>query len=114
DTLVVDDVLSIPTDVAGTTVGVAAGYATAPRLVQAGIGLRADLLWLQRSFDPAQGLEPQHLVTVTPGLDLWGGLRLRRFEVELAWRELIVAHALDDAVRSFGMHQVLLSTGYRF
>ncbi len=114
DALLVDDVLSIPTDVAGTTVGVGAGYATAPRLFQAGVGLRADLLWLQRSFDPAQGIDAQHLVTVTPGLDLWAGMHLRRFELELAWRELIVAQGLDDAVRSFSMHQLLLSAGYRF
>ena len=47
----------IPATLGTGSIGVGAGYATLPRLFQAGIGLRADTLVLGRAFDPTQGVD---------------------------------------------------------
>lgn len=104
----------IPATLGAGSVGVGAGYATLPRLFQAGIGLRADTLVLARAFDPTQGVPDQSLVTVAPGVDAWAGLHHRRFEAELQWRHLLVPTSLDDIGPVFTMHQAQVVMGYRF
>jgi len=113
-TLWVEGVSAVPTSLAATTLGVAAGYATLPRRFQVGTGLRADLLWMGRRFDPSQQIDDQRLVTVAPGVVGWAGLNMGRFQIELEWRQVLVLYALDDTATSFIMHQAILGAGVRF
>ena len=113
-TLDIAGTTTLDAGLAGAGLGAAAGYATPPRALQAGLGLRVDALWLGRSFDPAQGVPGQHLSTLAPGLDAWVGARHRRLEAELSWREHLVPVALDGEIPLFTLHQALLVAGYRF
>lgn len=112
--LAITDTSTVAAGLAGAGLGAAAGYATRPRTVQAGIGLRADALWLGRSFDQAQQVPAQRLSTLSPGMDAWVGVRHRRLEAELSWREHLVPVALEEDLPLFTMHQLLLAAGYRF
>lgn len=113
-TLAITEGSAVAAGLGGAGLGAAAGYATRPRALQAGLGLRVDAMWLGRSFDDAQQVPAQRLSTLAPGLDGWVGVRHRRLEAELSWREHLVPIALDEQAPLFTMHQLLLAAGYRF
>ena len=96
-----------------TTLGASAGFATRRRLVQAGGGLRVSGLYLMREF-PGQDLVNQDLLTLSPGLVSWVGLRPGRVEVDLEWRLQMFPYTLDDPDLTTSYSEGYLTFGYRF
>ena len=93
--------------------GIEGGWATRPAPFRAGIGLRLGGLYMQRTFDEAQNVEPDSLSALTPGWATWVGWWPRHFQVDLELRGLLVPYSLDT-VENFRMNEILLGVGYRF
>ena len=104
---------TVPVRVASTTFGVSAGFATRPRLVQAGAGLRVAGAWFQRSFDDP-GVPAQSLLTASPGVVLWGGVHPGRFEFDVEIRSHFLPYGFDENGRGERFGEGLLAVGYRF
>lgn len=112
--LVVDGLdWTVPARISMVTGGAGMGWATRPAPWRAGAGLHLDVVWIARDF-PDLGLERQELVTVAPGLLLFGGWYPGRFELEAQLRGSHLPYQLDDRERGMGLNSFLLLTGYRF
>ncbi|MEL6342529.1 MAG: caspase family protein [Myxococcota bacterium] len=102
-----------PVRINATTVGVAAGFATRRRFVQAGLGLRLAGIYLTRDF-PGQDVERQSLLTASPGLATWIGIRPGAWEIDLTAHSQVLPYALDNPDLRTGYTEGYLTIGYRF
>jgi hypothetical protein len=98
--------------VGSTSLGGAVGFATKPWLLRAGVGGRAEWVSFRRRFDDLD-VDPQAELSVAPGVALWAGLHLGRFQLDLSWAQLWYAGAFDDHVTP-SYAEPALSIGYRF
>lgn len=102
-----------PVRVSATTFGASAGFATRRRFVQAGIGMRLAGIYIAREF-PNQDVDRQALMTVSPGLNSWVGLRPGAWEIDLEWRLQSLPYALDNPDLRTAYNEGYLTIGYRF
>jgi hypothetical protein len=100
--------------VGSALLGVGAGWSTAPKFWQAGVGIRLDMLYIGRSFTADLTLPDQTLTALSPGVVHWIGWHPGKMEFDLEWRVMAVPIQFEDRERGFFMHQVLFAAGYRF
>ncbi len=85
------------------------GYQWEWRSLQAGAGLRAGVMTMERSF--ADDSAPnQTLFAPTGGGVAFGGFKARRFVAELEWHSMVVPYPLADKA-FYGQRSVLLTMG---
>ncbi len=113
-TITIPDLEPEPVAVGSALVGAGAGWSTAPRQWQAGVGIRLDMLYIGRSFTADLSLPDQQLTALSPGVEHWVGWHPGKLEFDLAWRVQAVPITFEDRDRGFFMHQVLIAGGYRF
>ncbi len=104
----------VPVAVGTALLGAGAGWATAPKVWQAGVGIRLDMLYIGRSFTGDLTLPDQELTALSPGVVHWIGWHPGKVEIDLEWRVMGVPIKFEDRDRGFFMHQVLVAGGYRF
>ncbi len=111
-TLTLPDLPPHDVNVATTSLGASAGFATAPALVRAGIGGRAEVLWVRRVF-PDDALADQSSIGLAPGVATFVGVHTGRMTFDFEWNLLLLAVAWDDvSLPLFG--EATLAVGYRF
>jgi hypothetical protein len=96
-----------------TTGGLEAGWATRPRALRAGAGLRLAGTYLQRSFDEEQQVPSDQLLTLSPGFTLWAGWWPSNFQLDLNLRVMHIPYDLDGQ-RGFNMTESIIGMGWRF
>lgn len=112
-TLAFSDVGPVDVDVQSASVGGAAGFATRPGVVRAGIGGRAEIVWFRRSF-PDGELPTQDLARPSVGAQAWAGVHYGRVHADLTWNLEVLAATLDDRANLPVYGEILISMGYRF
>jgi len=113
-TIQIEDLAAEPVAVGSLLVGTGAGWSTAPRQWQAGVGIRLDMLYIGRSFTADLSLPDQQLTALSPGVVHWVGWHPGKLEFDVEWRIQAVPIKFEDRDRGFFMHQVLFAAGYRF
>ncbi len=112
-TLTFDEFGEVPVTVGSTSGGAAVGFVTAPNIVRAGLGGKAEVIAIRRTF-PGGELDPQATVSVAGGAASFLGMYHGRFSVELQLNFLIMATSFDDLKSRPAYAEPLLSFGYRF
>jgi hypothetical protein len=105
--------VALPVRMSSANLGASAGFATRRRFVQAGIGLRLAGVYILREF-PGHDLASQDLVSLSPGLSYWVGLRPGAWELDVELRSQYLPYALDDPELPTGYSEAYLTLGYRF
>jgi len=103
-----------PVAVGGVVMGAGAGFATRPKIWQAGVGIRLDMMYIGRTFTHDLELPDQQLTALSPGVVHWIGWHPGKLEFDLEWRVMAVPIKFEDRDRGFWMHQILFAAGYRF
>ena len=93
--VVLDQVGAIDVAVQSTTLGAGIGFATAPNIIRAGIGGRAELAWFGRSF-PDGETSDQSLFRPSFGVEPWVGLYYGRVSTELGASWMLLPTTLDQ------------------
>jgi hypothetical protein len=104
---------TVPVLSTSTTLGIAAGFATRPNLLQAGAGVRLAGAWFRRDFLDGS-TEPQDLFTVSPGLLVFAGWHPGRVEVDIEYHLQVLPYKLDLGLHNLLFGESLLALGYRF
>ena len=104
---------TVPVTVGSTSGGGSIGFVTSPHLFRGGIGGKAELIGIRRTF-PNGELSPQASISVAGGLASFLGLYHGRFSFELQFNLLIMATSFDDLPHRPLYGEPLLSFGYRF
>jgi len=112
-TLVFEEFGKVPVNVGSTSGGASVGFVTGPNFVRAGIGGKAELLGIRRTF-PGEELDPQSTISVAGGATSFLGMYHGRFSFELQFNLLMMATSFDDVAKRPTYAEPLLSFGYRF
>jgi hypothetical protein len=111
--LTFDEFGELPVTVGSTSGGASVGFVTVSNFVRAGIGGKAELLSIRRTF-PRGEIDPQATVTVAAGGASFLGMYHGRFSFEFQFNVLLMALSFDELNKRPTYVEPLLSFGYRF
>jgi len=111
--LTFDEFGTLPVTVGSTSGGASVGFVTAPNMVRAGMGGKAEIVAIRRTFVGGE-LGPQSTVSVAGGMASFLGLYHGRFSFEIQLNLLMMATSFDDLTNRPVYAEPLLSFGYRF
>ena len=111
--LVFEEFGELPVTVGSTSGGAAVGFVTGPNFVRAGIGGKAEVLAIRRTF-PGEELAPQSTITVGGGVASFIGMYHGPLSFEFQFNLLMLATTFDDLTTRPVYAEPLVSVGYRF
>lgn len=93
--------------------GVELGWASRPRALRVGGGLRFAGVYLRRDFDAEQEVPSDFVLTASPGLVAWAGWWPGRLQLDLDLRLMYLPYDMDGQ-RGFAVSERYLGAGWRF
>ncbi|MBT3222933.1 MAG: hypothetical protein HN348_27975, partial [Proteobacteria bacterium] len=95
-----------------TSLGGIAGWATRSKIIKAGIGGRAEMVWFTRSF-PESNEPSQVSMSMGLGLNLWVGFHFGRVSLDLQFNSMRLVTRWDEVQKNAYL-EPMLTAGYRF